>query len=125
MTSTPTPAPVYQPAIDLVLARLLGREGPAHLRRAAETPGCEPLTKLLHETALRAGERHLELARRIRHTISDLQAAAEELADARPAEHLLTGRLDDLLALAARHHDALDRLETTARAYTAAQNPRT
>jgi len=121
MTDTPAPAAVYHPAIDLILTRLLGREGPAELRRRAEAPGCEPLTALLHDAALRAGERHLQLTRKIKHTICDLEAAAEELADARPAEQLLTARHDDLLALAARHHDALDRLKATARAYSAAR----
>ncbi|WP_034261781.1 hypothetical protein [Actinospica robiniae] len=124
MTGTPAPATVYHPAIDLILTRLLGREGPANLRQEAETPGCDPLTALLHDAAVRAGERQLQLARRIKHTIGDLQAAAQELADARPAEHLLTGRHDELLALAARHHDALDRLETTTRAYSVTRNAR-
>lgn len=54
--------------------------------------------------------------------LADLRAAAEEIADARPAEHLLTGRSDELLTLAARHHDALTHLEQLAQAHAAARN---
>jgi hypothetical protein len=123
MTETPAPTPVYHPAVDRVLTRLLGDPGAvAELRRTAEARGCEPLASLLHDAALRAGERDLQLARKIKHMLADLRAAAEEIADARPAEHLLTGRSDELLTLAARHHDALTHLEQLAQAHAAARN---
>jgi hypothetical protein len=125
MPVTSVPGCVYHPAIDRLLTRLLGDPGTAadiaELRRTAEAPGCEPVTVLLHEAALRAGDRDRQLTRKINHMRSDLQAAARELADARPAEHLLTGRHDELLTLAARHNDALTCLEQIARAYAAAR----
>jgi hypothetical protein len=122
MTATPTPTPVYHPAVDQILTRLLGNPGAvADLRRTAETPGCEPLTALLHDAALRTGERHIQLARKIKHMLADLQAATREIADARPAEHLLTGRHDELLTLAARHHDALTHLEKLTQALAASR----
>lgn len=120
MTDTPVPAPIYHPAVDHILTRLLGSSGAvADLRRTAGTSGCDALTALLHEAALRAGERDLQLARKIKHMRSDLEAAAQEMAAARPAGHLLTGRHDELLVLATRHHDALTHLEKIAQAYSA------
>lgn len=122
MTDTPAPDPIYHPAVDRILARLLGSAGAvADLRRTAQAPGCDPLTALVHDAALRASERHLQLARKIKHMSSDLQAAAREITEARPAEHLLTGRHDELLTLAARHHDALTHLENLARALAASR----
>ena len=120
MTNTPASAPVYHPAVDRILTRALGSQGAvADLRRTAETPRCEPLTALLHDAALRTGERHIQLARKIKHMLADLQAAAQEIDEARPAEHLLTGRHDELLTLAARHHDALTHLEKLTQALAA------
>lgn len=117
MTDAPAASHVYHPVIDRILARLLGNpDAAAGLRRTALAPGCEPLTALAHDAALRASERHLQLARKIRHMSSDLQAAAREIAEARPAEHLLTGRHDELLTLAARHHDAVNHLDKLTRA---------
>lgn len=123
MTGTPAPTPIYHPAVDRILARLLGDTGEvAELRRAAEAPDCEPLTSLLHDAALRAGERDFQLTRKIKHTLADLKSAAAEVADARPAEHLLTGRHDELLALAARHHDSLTHLGKLAQAHAATRS---
>jgi hypothetical protein len=122
MTGTSEPGCVYHPAIDRLLTRLLGAPHTvADLRRTAEATGCEPLAALLHDAALRAGERDRQLTRKVNHMRSDLQAATQELADARPAEHLLIGRHDELLTLAARHYDALTHLEKIAEAYAAAR----
>lgn len=122
MTDIPAAAPVYHPAVERILARLLGgHSAVTDLRRTAQAPGCEPLTALVHDAALRATERHLQLARKIKHMRSDLQAADQEISEARPAEHLLTGRHDELLTLAARHHDALTHLEKLTQALAASR----
>lgn len=122
MTDIHAAAPVYHPAVERILARLLGgHSAVTDLRRTAQAPGCEPLTALVHDAALRVGERHLQLARKIKHMSSDLQAAAQEISEARPAEHLLTGRHDELLTLAARHHDALTHLEKLTQALAASR----
>jgi hypothetical protein len=71
---------------------------------------------VLHDAALRARERDIQLTRMLRHAISDLQSAQTELAEGRSAEHLLIGRHDQLAILAHRHHDAMTHLETLARA---------
>ena len=122
MTDIHAAAPVYHPAVERILARLLGgHSAVTDLRRTAQAPGCEPLTALVHDAALRATERHLQLARKIKHMRSDLQAADQEISEARPAEHLLTGRHDELLTLAARHHDALTHLEKLTQALAASR----
>jgi hypothetical protein len=122
MTAESAPTPVYHPVIDQILTRLLADPGAAaRIRKNAEQPGSEPLTALVHTAALRAAERDHQLARKIKHTLADLQAAERELADGRSAEHLLTGRHDDLLALTTRHHDALAHLEAITRAHAAAE----
>jgi hypothetical protein len=116
ISAAPT-AQVYHPAIDRILTGLLGSaEAVARVRRTATDGTADPLTGLLHDAALRARERDLQLARMIRHAISDLQAAQAELAEGRSAEHLLIGRHDQLVVLADRHHDALAHLEALARA---------
>jgi hypothetical protein len=111
------PRPVYHPVIDRILAEHLGGPGAVTtLRRIAALPGCDPLTRLLHQGAQSATERDRQLRRRIRHMANDLHAAAVELAEGRCAEPLLTGCHDELLALAARHRDALTHLDSLARA---------
>lgn len=124
MTDTPAPDAVYRPAVDSILTRLLGSPSAvADLRRTAEAPGSDALTALLHDAALCAGEQNLQLARKIKQMRADLEAAARELAVARPAEQLLTARHDELLSLAARHHDALTHLEKIAQAFAATRAP--
>lgn len=108
---------VYHPVIDRILAEHLGGTGAVStLRRIAELPGCDALTRLLHEAAQSAAVRYQQLARRIRTLGTDLLAAAVEMAEGRCAEPLLTARHDELLALAARHRDALTHLDSLARA---------
>ena len=77
---------------------------------------CDALTRLLHEAAQYAADRYQQLARRIRTLGTDLLAAAVEMAEGRCAEPLLTGRHDELLALASRHRDPLTHLDSLARA---------
>lgn len=117
----PSPPAAYHPAITRLLARRLDRNALARLPRA-EPNHHDALAALVHAAALRASERHIQLARTIKHAATDLQAATEELAEARPAEHLLTGRHDELLVAAHRHHDALTHLDALARALAAATN---
>ena len=74
------------------------------------------MIRLLHETAQYAADRHQQLARRVRTLGADLRAAAVEMAEGCCAEPLLTGRHDELLALASRHRDALAHLDSLARA---------
>jgi len=117
VTGAASTAQVYHPAIDRVLTSCLGSaDAVARVRCAAADGTADTLTGLLHDAALRARERDIRLTRMIRHAISDLQAAETELAEGRSAEHLLTGRHDQLLVAANRHHDALAHLETLARA---------
>ncbi|MEY9861391.1 hypothetical protein ABH935_007032 [Catenulispora sp. GAS73] len=118
MTTASARPCLYHPSVDRILINNLGdRSAVQALRRAAETPGCDPGTELLHAAALRTGEMAKRLDQKLRHAIGDLQAAAIEIADGRAAEHLLTGRSDELLVLAHRHHDAATWLETVARAW--------
>lgn len=121
MTS-PEP-PTYDLDIQVILARHLDAAALARLHRHAQSGGGDVLTALLHTAALRASHHHIHLGRTINHAISDLRAAAEELAAARPAEHLLTGRPDELSVAAHRHHDALTHLEAISRAYAATAEP--
>lgn len=116
-TTTPAPrSPVYQLTVDQVLLRTLKtRAAITALRQQAEAGEADQLTELLHTAALQLAERHLGLARAIKHFQSDLDACSTELTDGRCAEHLLTGRADLLAVLAHRHRDTLDRLEELAR----------
>ena len=117
MDSDEARAKVYHPVIDRVVAEHLGGHGAVvTLRRIVELPGCDALTRLLHEAAQYAADRHQQLARRVRTLGADLRAAAVEMAEGRCAEPLLTGRHDELLALASRHRDALAHLDSLARA---------
>jgi hypothetical protein len=110
-----TAPPVYHPAVDRVLVRFLkSRTAVARLRHDAEAAEPDLPTQFLHAAALHLAERDIQLSRTIRHTRSDLEAVATELAEGRCAEHLLTGRGDQLAILAHRHRDALDRIETPA-----------
>lgn len=120
MTSNSGTTPVYHPAIDRILAERLGSLGAvAEVHRAAQGTRPDPMTSLLHQAALLAGEHHIRLERRIRHTHNDLHTAAEELAACLPTEHLLTARHEELVVLAHRHHDAIIALKKTATAYAA------
>jgi hypothetical protein len=122
MTDTTHAQPVYHPAVDRILTRHLGdRAALATIRRTAHGAPCDPLTALLDAAALTARERTMRLAREIKHALCDLQAAQQELAEGRPAEHLLTAHHDHLLVLANRHHDAVTHLETLARAWADAR----
>jgi hypothetical protein len=114
-----TPPPAYHPAVTRMLGRYLDADAQERLRQGARTDD-GALATLLHTAALRASERHDQLARAIKHARSDLRAAAEELADGRCAEHVLTGRGNELLVAAHRHHDALAHLIAIADAFTTA-----
>jgi hypothetical protein len=108
--------PVYHRTVDQVLLRILKtRAAVTALRGQAEAGEADQFTELLHAAALQLVERHLGLARAIKHFQSDLEACSTELADGRCAEHLLIGRGDLLAVLAHRHRDTLDRLEELAR----------
>lgn len=114
-TAPPAPASVYHPTVDRILIRhLRTRAALDRLRRDAEAAETDLLSRLLHLAALRLAERHVQLSRTIRHTQTDLEAAATELTDGRCAEQVLTGRGDQLAILAHRHRDALDHLEPLA-----------
>jgi hypothetical protein len=114
-TATPTPALVYHPTVDRIVIRYLRTPAaPTRLRRDAESSKTDLLSRLLHLEALRLAERDIQLTRAIRHTQTDLEAAATELADGLCAEQLLTGRSDQLAILAHRYRDALDHLEPLA-----------
>ena len=116
--TTKTP-PAYHPAVTRMLGRYLDADAQERLREGARAED-GALATLLHAAALRASERHNQLARAIKHARSDLRAAAEELADGRCAEHVLTGRGDEVLVAAHRHHDALAHLIAIAEAFTVA-----
>lgn len=115
MSATPAPASIYHPTVDRILIRHLGTPAALdRLRRDAEAAKTDLLSRLLHLAALRLAERDIQLTRTIRHTLTDLEAAATELADGRCAEQVLTGRGDQLAILAHRHRDALDQIEPLA-----------
>lgn len=120
----PNPAPpVYHPTVDRVLIRHLGTPAALdRLRSDAEAAEPDPLSQLLHLAALHLTERDIQLTRAIRHTQTDLVAAATELADGRCAEQVLTGRGDQLAILAHRHRDALDRIGLLAQLWANARS---
>lgn len=116
MPTKPAPASVYHPTVDRILIRHLKTPAAlARLRDDAEAPETDLLSRLLHLAALKLAERDVQLTRTIRHTQTDLEAAATQLVDGRCAEQVLTGRGDQLAILAHRHRDALDHLEPLAR----------
>ena len=114
-TTTPAPASVYHPTVDRILIRHLGSPAALdRLRSDAEAAETDLLSRLLHLAALWLAERDIQLTRAIRHTQTDLEAAATDLADGRCAEQVVTGRGDQLAILAHRHRDALDQIEPLA-----------
>jgi hypothetical protein len=119
--ASPTAAPeVYHPVVDRILRRFLAPGDLPTLRAMGEAAHADPLSQLTHDAALKVRERDFRLARMIKHVLADLTAAAEEVAGGRPAEHLLSGRHDELPVLAHRHHDAISNLEKLAALWTKA-----